>query len=120
MPPLDPGGRLPESPPLDRGGRPAGSSFLKRVGGRLPESSPRDLGGGLLPVSVPLEPGRLIAISSLLAVEKVVATESWLMLLGPNLRSGAGWLPTRPESILEAGDDAPFGGTRPRAFGGGG
>lgn len=121
VPPLDLGGRLPESSPLERGGKPAGSSFRNRVGGRLPVSSPpRDLGGGLLPVSVPLEPGRLIAESSLLVVVKEAATESWLMLLGPSLRNGAGWLPTRPESTLEAGDEAPLGGTRPREFGGGG
>lgn len=120
VPPLDLGGRLPESSPLERGGKPVGSSFLSRVGGRLPASSPRDLGGGLLPVSVPLEPGRLMADSSLLVVVKEAATESWLMLLGPSLRNGAGWLPTRPESTLEAGDEAPLGGTRPREFGGGG
>lgn len=83
------GGRLPVSPPLDRGGTLPASSPLNRGGGRLPASPPRDL-GGLLPVSLPLEGGRRIPVSSLLVVEMDAATESWLALLGANLRNGAG------------------------------
>ncbi len=111
--PLDLGGRLPVSSPLDRGGLPPPSSPRKRGGGRLPASPPRDP-GGLVMVSLPLEPGGLIPESSLLVVEMDAATESWLMLLAPSLLSGAGWLLIRLDSILEAGDAAPFGGARVR------
>lgn len=115
--PLDRGGgRLPESSPFDRRGKFVPSS-PRNPGGRLPASPPRDL-GGLLPASLPLDTGRLNAASSLLLVEIEAASESWLILLGASLRNGAGWLPIRLDSTLEAGDGAPLGGIR-RGPGGG-